>query len=621
MSRTRPFLRIAAVLLVLATSTTGLVPATAREQNSAAAADPALAPAVASGRVPATAWAATGPAGTNRIYAAVPAGAPGVPIGPPRRGNDGAPTMVARGDEFIVVASRRSTNGARLWSQRWSSGRWLQARMIEPTAIDNHHPALASGNGQVWLTWVASDPQWPHETVYAARWTGAGWSTAEALPATIGTPMAPSIATDSRGRPAVVWAASDGTDAEIWFSRRRQGSWSLPVGVSDNQEPDILPHIAFVDSRPVVAWAESGAAGYLPVVATGRRAGGDWSAPHRLSLQPGSSPKVFAALSGPGVVWTAHRSGQTVLVASTRASAGWSPATELTRTHSGRLAAATSSRRGTLTLAWPERDRAVTAEARELDTGRGAGAESRFRLQAPEPTAAVGPSPNKPRTPTLTGKYRAFGDSITLGLIRVDGEISILPGYPVALAGLLSGLLGRTVTVENRGFGGELTSEGVGRLNGLMATAPTAYTFLLEGSNDVANLIDAATTAANLVRMVDTVKGAGSLPIISTVLPRTDGNFKGGLNPRIDALNAALLESLGARRAVRVDQHAVFFKQASLYSDQLHPNEAGYDVMAEVWFRGIRPILQQLLADEETDTDRVDDQTRAALVRRRHPGQ
>jgi len=202
--------------------------------------------------------------------------------------------------------------------------------------------------------------------------------------------------------------------------------------------------------------------------------------------------------------------------------------------------------------------------------------------------------------PLLPGTYRGFGDSITQGIVTVADVPTITEGYVVLLADYIAAFLGRTkITVENSGIGGEATSEGLGRLVGLNSTAPRVYTLIMEGANDASTLVDANTVATNLRGMVLSTQAAGSIPVLSTVTPRTSGAFNGGLNPAINAYND-LIRAMAAREsALLVDQNTAFYKQASLFSDPIHPNPDGYTHMAATWFRGLQPFFTALLTGEE----------------------
>ncbi len=596
-----PRLHAAGMLL---TAFTFAGPASA--QQPAASADPGLAPAIAHGQATALAWAVHDRDGSGHIQVAVPADALPITAGPRTAGDDGAPALVALKDGFLLVAARSSRTGTSLWYQRFAANAWQPSRWIVPAASDNHHPAIASG-AQTWLVWVASSPRWRQETLYAARWTGSGWSAPEEIPSAPGTPMAPAIAIGPDGLPAVAWAASDGNDAEIWVSERTHAGWTPPRAVTDNDRPDITPDVAWIGGQLLVAWSTGLTDGYRPAVARRRRS--IWPEPLLLSRRPGTSPKIVRAAAGPAVVWVSPRlvagAYPNVLRAAVQSGRRWSRPLDIAPVINARIDAKTRLHDGHIDLAWfaGHHPAAYEATARVTQNGRMDG----FDLRELLPAARLAPTPRVAGSSLLPGTYRGFGDSITTGLVVYNGVVSFTPGYPVPLADMISGLIGKVRTVTNSGVPGETTAEGVGRLAGLMASSPSLFVFLMEGANDVSTLVDAPTSTGNMRTMIRTIQAAGCYSIVGTLTPRNQNKFDGPMNRRVDEFNALLLPIAKIEKATLIDMHAAFDGQSKLYSDHIHPNEEGYLHMAGVWFRGIQPILQQLLQDQDADGDRVKD--------------
>src|SRR6185503_5607520 len=93
-----------------------------------------------------------------------------------------------------------------------------------------------------------------------------------------------------------------------------------------------------------------------------------------------------------------------------------------------------------------------------------------------------------PQSPTI---YVAFGDSITQG----TGDELQRGGYPPRLQDRLVAS-GRSAQVRNRGLGGETTTEGLSRINAVLAEGGDVL-LLMEGTNDIARNISIETTAFN----------------------------------------------------------------------------------------------------------------------------
>jgi lysophospholipase L1-like esterase len=71
-------------------------------------------------------------------------------------------------------------------------------------------------------------------------------------------------------------------------------------------------------------------------------------------------------------------------------------------------------------------------------------------------------------------------------------------------------------------------------------------------------------------------------------------------NTRVQTFNAAIPALVQARVAdgkhvVVVDMYGAFVSHAdyktALLADNVHPNDAGYQVMAEVWYAALEPVL------------------------------
>ena len=180
----------------------------------------------------------------------------------------------------------------------------------------------------------------------------------------------------------------------------------------------------------------------------------------------------------------------------------------------------------------------------------------------------------------------AFGDSITTGVgdRRYPSSAS---GYPYRLEQLLKDSF-PTAIVLNRGVAGEETSAGVRRLPAVLGRDEPDYVLILEGVNDIP-LNSLESIERNLEAMVQQVKSSGAIPLIASLTPTTGRHdYK---NVGIESLNP-MIQSLALREGiVFVDLHDAFLSTSDytllLSDDGLHPNSAGYQVMAETWHEGL----------------------------------
>lgn len=121
---------------------------------------------------------------------------------------------------------------------------------------------------------------------------------------------------------------------------------------------------------------------------------------------------------------------------------------------------------------------------------------------------------------------------------------------------------------------------------------------LMAGTNDVNGNNDLAQASGRLVGLLNQIDASEpeALVVVAQLTPTRDAV----LNARIETFNAAIAEELTAlsaagRHVAVVDMYTPFVEtpdyQNALLSDRLHPNDAGYAVMAGVWYEAIRALL------------------------------
>lgn len=155
----------------------------------------------------------------------------------------------------------------------------------------------------------------------------------------------------------------------------------------------------------------------------------------------------------------------------------------------------------------------------------------------------------------------AFGDSITAGTGAGETE-----SYPAVLARLT----GRVVV--NAGVPGEVSSDGVLRLPGLLEREHPALLILCHGGNDLLAHRDHQLLAANLRDMIR-IAGERGVPVLLVAVPSPDLSLK----------PPPLYEELSREFHIPIEQKALahILAKRSLKSDYVHPNAAGYRQLAE----------------------------------------
>ena len=89
--------------------------------------------------------------------------------------------------------------------------------------------------------------------------------------------------------------------------------------------------------------------------------------------------------------------------------------------------------------------------------------------------------------------------------------------------------------------------------------------------------------------MLNAVKSRQGLPVLATIIPANPAHSFNppGRNPWVSAMDARIRELAQAEGALLVDLEAAFLRAPSvpaLFADHVHPNDAGYEVMAQAFF-------------------------------------
>ena len=207
-------------------------------------------------------------------------------------------------------------------------------------------------------------------------------------------------------------------------------------------------------------------------------------------------------------------------------------------------------------------------------------------------------------------RYLAFGDSITAGEVTfpvssstaaVSSKQVLVPAaaYPTVLQRLLRTryqFQGDQIVVNNAGVGGEKAIDARNRFFATMNSFRPDVVLLLSGHNDIPRGEDgAASGAANEVRiMAQGARSAGARVFIATPVPGRPGGNR-TIDPFLLSDYAGRMRNVAATEgAVLVDLYALMLPEVFRYIgvDGLHPNEAGYTRIAELFFEAIQRELE-----------------------------
>lgn len=123
---------------------------------------------------------------------------------------------------------------------------------------------------------------------------------------------------------------------------------------------------------------------------------------------------------------------------------------------------------------------------------------------------------------------------------------------------------------------------------------------LMIGTNDISASFDPPTAPARLGTLLDRMTAAApnTLIVVAQITPTT-ANDAG--NAKYQAYNAGIKSVVEARmaagkRLALVDMFGAFYAnpnyRTELMADGLHPKDAGYAVMADVWYRALQQLLK-----------------------------
>jgi lysophospholipase L1-like esterase len=160
----------------------------------------------------------------------------------------------------------------------------------------------------------------------------------------------------------------------------------------------------------------------------------------------------------------------------------------------------------------------------------------------------------------------AFGDSLTYG-----AGASPEHDYPSILAKLT------TLEVINEGIPGEISSDGLKRLPALLDEYHPKLLILIHGGNDIIRKIPSEQITDNLKQMIAEAKNR-NIEVVMLGVPQ----------PNLLLLNSAdFYRNIADTQQVLIDLNTLpdILGDNNLKSDMIHPNDAGYQLMAKNIFK------------------------------------
>lgn len=166
-----------------------------------------------------------------------------------------------------------------------------------------------------------------------------------------------------------------------------------------------------------------------------------------------------------------------------------------------------------------------------------------------------------------------FGDSLTEGVGAGEGE-----DYPSALSRQLA------LPVVNAGQRGDTTADALERLSDAVLSKNPRLVILLLGGNDFLRQRPRQETRTNLAEIVQRVQAQGAIVAIA-------GIQLGLFTDEYGEIFEQTAEKFGALYIPQVMKGGL--GKSSLKSDPIHPNGAGYRLIAERIAEKIKPLLHE----------------------------
>jgi lysophospholipase L1-like esterase len=218
----------------------------------------------------------------------------------------------------------------------------------------------------------------------------------------------------------------------------------------------------------------------------------------------------------------------------------------------------------------------------------------------------TGPTPTPPRLSRT--RFLAFGDSFTAGEVTSPiasssagiHRLVLLPAasYPAVLESQMRSAYqaqSSSITVINSGEPGERILDGLLRFPDALDASRAEVVLLMEGANGLPGV--GPDISADVMRaMVQRAKNARARVFVGSMIPQVAGRPR-ATTPTFELLNYnRTLQQMSTEEGVTFVElyNAMLPDAASLIgADGLHPTEAGYRRIADLFFAAIRQQLEE----------------------------
>lgn len=217
----------------------------------------------------------------------------------------------------------------------------------------------------------------------------------------------------------------------------------------------------------------------------------------------------------------------------------------------------------------------------------------------PEPPPPPAPPPVPAPVLAIT-RVLAFGDSMTAGTVSVPFpatrftllDAGLPTSYPFKLQALTSGrYTDQAIVVLNAGKAGEVASASgtYTRFSAALSEARPDLLLLMEGANDLNAVTPSVTTTVNAMEeMVKEARRRNIAVMLATLPPQRPGPGSKTTTPNVLTRYNSELHTMASKKDAQLIDVNTLVPLALIGQDGLHPTEAGYDKLAEIFLDAIK---------------------------------
>ena len=165
----------------------------------------------------------------------------------------------------------------------------------------------------------------------------------------------------------------------------------------------------------------------------------------------------------------------------------------------------------------------------------------------------------------------SFGDSLTYGTGAAEGM-----DYPSQLSRMIS------IPIVNAGIPGDTTASALIRLEKDVLSQSPRIVLITLGGNDLKNGVPKEQALHNLRIIIESIQDLGALVVVGGIEVPFWGKGFGDIYKQLtEELEFILIPNV----------YKGIMGKHGLMNDRIHPNDAGYTIMANKFYKAVKPYL------------------------------